>query len=201
MQDSIKQLKRQARTEALTRREALGEELRAEKSAVIAGRLSRLELFKNARCVFIYVAVRSEVQTRAIIQAALQQGTTVCVPCIDAGKKIMIPCAISDPARELHSGLLGIPEPDPSVCSPVAIHDIDLAIVPGLAFTSAGQRIGYGGGYYDRFLGMWQGSSCALAFEEQIVDCLPFHPSRDRAVRRIITESRVIDPTILSSYP
>lgn len=201
MQDSIRQLKQQARSQAFSRREALGEEPRAEKSAVIAGRFSRLELFKNARCVFIYVSVRSEVCSRAIIQAALQQGTTVCVPCIDAGKKIMIPCAITDPARELYSGLLGIPEPDPSVSPPVAIHDIDLAVVPGLAFTPAGQRIGYGGGYYDRFLGMWQGTSCALAFEEQIVDCLPFDPSRDRSVSCIITESRVIDCTILSSYP
>ena len=86
--------KKQARIEALTRREALSDSIRAEKSASIARRLIKLELFQKARCVFIYVAVRSEVDTAFIVQTALALGKTVCVPLIDQDKKEMSACAI-----------------------------------------------------------------------------------------------------------
>jgi 5-formyltetrahydrofolate cyclo-ligase len=148
--------------------------------------------------MFIYVSVHSEVQTHAILQTALEQQKTVCVPLIDREKKEMIACAITDPGRDLHSGMLGIPEPDQRSCPPVAARDIDLIIVPGLEFTVQGHRIGYGGGFYDRFLSVCSGISCALAFEEQIVTSLPFDPAHDTAVSRIITETRDIDCTIVS---
>ena len=135
--------------------------------------------------------MHSEVQTHAIVQAALEQQKTVCVPLIDPEKKEMIACAITDPARDLHPGTLGIPEPDHSTCPPVSACDIDLVIVPGLEFTVQGHRIGYGGGFYDRFLSTWSGTCCALAFEEQIVASLPFDPAHDAAVSRIITETSV----------
>lgn len=193
MHADIRGLKKSVRVEARAHRDALNEDLRAEKSALIAARLINLDIFQRARCVFVYVSVRSEVCTRSLIQAALQKGARVCVPLIEAHTKCMIPCAISDPARDLHPGMLGIPEPDTHLCPPVASHDIDLTIVPGLAFTVQGHRIGYGGGYYDRFLAVWKGPACALAFEDQIVESLPFDLVNDFAVSRIITETRDID--------
>ena len=141
----------------------------------------------------MYVSVHSEVHTHAILQSALMQQKTVCVPLIEAQKKEMIACAITDPGRDLHPGTLGIPEPDQQTCPLVAAGDIDLVIVPGLEFTVQGHRIGYGGGFYDRFLSACSGISCALAFEEQIVANLPFDPAHDIAVSRIITETRDID--------
>lgn len=186
------QRKQQARSEALSRREGLPDSLRAEKSTLIAGRLMDLELFQKARCVFMYVAVRSEVQTLAIIQAALTRHKKVCVPLIDTQAKQMIACAISDPIRDLQPGVLGIPEPYRETCAQVSVCDIDLVIVPGLAFTVQGHRIGYGGGFYDRFLSTYSGVDCALAFEEQIVAALPFDRAHDAAVSSIITEQRVI---------
>ena len=193
------QRKKQARIEALARRNALDDTLRAKKSALITQRLLRLELFQKARCVFMYVSVHSEVDTHRIIQAALVQQKTVCVPFVDMEKKEMIACAITDPGRDLHSGMLGIPEPDRRSCPLVAACDIDLVIVPGLEFTVQGYRIGYGGGFYDRFLSACPGISCALAFEEQIVKSLPFDPAYDTAVSRIITDQREIDCTTGSS--
>jgi 5-formyltetrahydrofolate cyclo-ligase len=189
----LTQRKKQARLEAMARRNALDDMHRAGKSALITQRLLSLELFQKARCMFIYVSVHSEVQTHAILQTALEQQKTVCVPLIDREKKEMVACAITDPGRDLHTGMLGIPEPDPRTCPPVAARDIDLVIVPGLEFTVQGHRIGYGGGFYDRFLSACPGISCALAFEEQIAASLPFDPAHDTAVSRIITETRDID--------
>ena len=186
------QLKQQVRIAALNRRNALFSLIRAEKSSLICEKLLRLESFQKTRCLFIYVAVRSEVYTEEILQAALALGKTVCVPLIDKKNKEMIACVVSDPKHELHPGTMGIPEPDRDSCAVIKPCDIDLALVPGLAFTEQGHRIGYGGGFYDQFLSGWQGSSCALAFEEQIVADLPFDPDHDVAVSRIITEQRDI---------
>ena len=187
------QRKKQARIEAMARRNALDVRLRAKKSALITQRLLGLELFQKARCVFMYVSVHSEVQTHAILQTALEQQKTVCVPLIDREKKEMLACAITDPGRDLHPGMLGIPEPDKRTCPLVAACDIDLVIVPGLEFTVQGHRIGYGGGFYDRFLSACSGISCALAFQEQIVKSLPFDPAHDTVVSCIITDQREID--------
>ena len=187
------QLKKQVRAAALIRRETLSDSIRAEKSSLISNRLIRFEQFRKARCVFIYVSVRSEVQTEGIVQAALSQGKTVCMPLVDKKNTEMIACAVSDPERDLHPGIMGIPEPDRLTCPTVSACDIDCALVPGLAFTEQGYRIGYGGGFYDHFLSGWSGSSCALAFEEQIVANLPFDPDHDVAVGHIITEHRDIN--------
>jgi 5-formyltetrahydrofolate cyclo-ligase len=191
--DDIKKLKKQTRAAALSRRDAMPVDLCLEKSNRVVERLKDLAHFKNASCVFIYISVRSEVLTREIIREVLRKKKKVCVPFIDAGSRTMFACRIHDIDNDVHPGCLGIPAPDPRICPPVAVHEIDLAVVPGLAFTVQGQRIGHGGGYYDRFLDVWQGTSCALAFEEQIVESLPFDPSCDRSVSCIITELRVID--------
>jgi 5-formyltetrahydrofolate cyclo-ligase len=188
----LPQRKKQARLEALARRNALNDTLIAEKSALITQRLLRLDLFKKARCVFMFVSVHSEVHTHAILRSALEQQKTVCVPFVDMKKKEMIACVITDPECDLHPGTFGIPEPDRSICPPVSACDIDLVIVPGLGFTVQGHRIGYGGGFYDRFLSTCSGTACALAFEEQIVASLPFDPAYDIAVSRIITDQREI---------
>ncbi len=187
------QRKQRVRAEALAVRENLDSRLRAEKSTLIAQRLMRLELFQNAQCVFVYISVRSEVQTYAILTAALEQRKTVCVPLIDPEKKEMHACVIRDLSRDLQPGIMGIPEPDRDSCPVIESGDIDCAIIPGLGFTVQGYRIGYGGGFYDRFLGDWSGASCALAFEEQIVSNLPFDPDHDVAVGHIITEQRDIN--------
>jgi 5-formyltetrahydrofolate cyclo-ligase len=187
------QCKQRVRAEALAVRENLDSRLRAEKSTLIAQRCMSLELFRKAQCVFVYISVRSEVQTYAILKAALEQKKTVCVPLIDSGKQEMLACVIRDPSRDLHPGIMGIPEPDRLTCPTVPACDIDCALVPGLAFTEQGHRIGYGGGFYDHFLSGWPGSSCALAFEEQIVANLPFDPDYDVAFGHIITEQRDIN--------
>jgi len=188
----LSQRKQQARAAALVRRDAVCDSARAEKSRQIFHRLILCAQFKKARCVFTYVSMRSEVDTQAIMQAALAIGKTVCVPLVDMQNHEMIACAVSDPESDLHPGTMGISEPDRLTCPAVSPDEIDFVLVPGLAFTEQGHRIGYGGGFYDHFLKIYSGYSCSLAFEEQIVTSLPFDPGHDATLSRIITEQRDI---------
>ena len=94
-----------------------------------------------------------------------------------------------DTAEDTLSGVWGIPEPDPGRCAPADIDAIDVIIVPGVAFTQAGDRLGYGGGYYDELLARWQRPPprIAAAFDLQIVSELPTS-ALDQPVDVIVTQ-------------
>ena len=126
----ILQVKKQARRAALRRRDALSSSMRRKKSSLICETFLQSELFQQARCLFTYVSVRSEVDTAGIVNAALSLGKTVCAPLIDVTNKEMIACAIRDPERDLHPGTMGIPEPDLSFCPMVLPGDVDCVLVP-----------------------------------------------------------------------
>ena len=83
-------------------------------------------------------------------------------------------------------------EPNPAESTPVALSDVDLAIIPGVAFDERGNRLGYGMGYYDRLLSRFKGSTVALAFELQILPSVP-REEHDVRVGKIVTEKRVIN--------
>ena len=100
---------------------------------------------------------------------------------------------IRDPDRDLFPGFKGIREPDPDSLRQLSADDLDLIIVPGVAFDSSGNRLGMGKGYYDRFLKHLRPSALkiALAFENQIVASIPWDDN-DIKMDMIITEERVI---------
>lgn len=92
---------------------------------------------------------------------------------------------------ELLEGKFGIPEPDETLAQP-DLTDKTVCIVPGLAFTESGQRLGYGGGFYDRFITAFPQVCCiGLCFEEQIADRLPSE-EHDALADQIITEKRKV---------
>jgi len=92
---------------------------------------------------------------------------------------------------DIETGFKGIPEPTTGIC--VRVEDVDIVIVPGVAFSLDGARIGYGGGYYDRLLPRVKGAVpiVALAYEEQIFDSLPAE-GHDISMDWIITPERII---------
>ena len=129
--------------------------------------------FEAARCVMVYVSIPTEVDTAPLALRAWQAGKTVVVPKVSWDQRRMLPIEISSLTTGMTSTGPGIREPIAG--NPMPLDMIDLVIVPGLGFTNTGYRIGRGMGFYDRFLAQAEflGSSCGLAFSEQVVTDLP----------------------------
>ncbi|MBC7107014.1 MAG: 5-formyltetrahydrofolate cyclo-ligase, partial [Firmicutes bacterium] len=142
----------------------------AERSARIVARLMDLPEYRAARTVMAYLDFRSEVQTGALVRAALAQGKRVAVPVTQVAARRLIPSLLARYPEEVAPGTWGIPEPRPECVRPIPPDEIDLVVVPGVAFDPAGNRLGYGGGFYDRFLPL-TGPDCfwvSPAFELQL---------------------------------
>lgn len=179
-------LKAELRTAALAARRALPPEVLAAKNAAIAERVRALDVFRNAPCVLSYVSSKdNETDTRAIIENVWREGRTVLVPVAEP-KGLMTWNALSG-WQELAEGRFGILEPRREYRRPVTPPAGAVCLVPGIAFSETGHRIGYGGGYYDRFLARFEGLAIGLAFQEQIVP--PWHlDPHDVPVRLLITD-------------
>lgn len=142
-----------------------------------------------------YVSFGSEVNTFPLIQAALEQSKRLAVPLCQPEGQSLLAAEISDFPGDLRPGTWGILEPRPEALRPVAPELLDLVLVPGVAFDRSGNRLGYGAGYYDRFLATLRpgARTIALAFAEQIVtDVYP--QAHDRPVDMVITDQEIIEP-------
>ena len=157
---------------------------------------------KHWSTLFIYVNFRSELETLELIQLCLSQGKRVAVPLVDASAVSMIPLQIQDPEKDLVPGYYGIPEPDPQKSLRVAAREIDAAIIPGSVFDINGGRLGYGGGYYDRFLvnDAPQAKRVGFAFEMQVIENVPVQP-HDQPLDILITEKRIVNITHKTKEP
>jgi 5-formyltetrahydrofolate cyclo-ligase len=181
--------KRQLRQLLLARRAALPAAVREEFSRRIACHLLALPEYHNADLVMAYADFRGEVPTRDLIARALAEGKRVALPRTDPGRRRLLPVEIGDPDGDLVPGAYGILEPGAG-CRPVDARELDLVLVPGVGFTCGGQRLGYGGGYYDRFLARLRPDAVTvgLAYGVQLMDELPAGP-HDRKVDMVITEA------------
>ncbi len=179
------------REEILSRRDKEPEDLRRKKSRKIKKRLFSLEEFKRAHTILFYYSKGSEVETEEMIKEALQKGKRVFLPKV-RGREIYLG-EIKDLGKDVEKGSFGILEPKgtPKKTTPKGI---DLVILPGIAFDLKGKRIGYGKGYYDRFLKELpkKVSFIALAYDFQIVNSLPCK-RHDRGVGKVVTERRVLE--------
>lgn len=184
--------KKEVRRQVLERRDALPAEVIAQKSAAIWNRLAGLPEFIAARRVMFFVTFGSEVLTDPMIRTARAQGKEVAVPKTVPKEKRLIPSLLLDLEEDLAVGHYGVREPMPAALRPVDPATLDLVIVPGVAFTEKGQRLGYGAGFYDRFLLLApQARRVAIAFDLQVVPWLPVG-EHDLPVHTIVTETRVI---------
>jgi 5-formyltetrahydrofolate cyclo-ligase len=184
--------KRALRERALAARDALPAAARAAKSARITTALLELAECSRSRSVMAYVPVRSEFDTRALLERLLAAGVLLALPRITA-PRLMEAVPITDLSRDLVPGRFGIPAPRQGL-EPVSPSVFDCVVVPGSAFDLQGRRCGYGGGYYDGLLSQTK-VDChrvAAAFEAQLVDEVPQEP-HDLPVHLIVTESRVVD--------
>lgn len=159
-------------------------------SALIASRLEGTSLWNAAGTVLFYASIRSEVDTKILIDRCLQRAVRTVLPRVDkkAAKLILYQILSRD---DLKPGAFGVPEPACTEQAPVPPAEIDCAIIPGVAFDATGARLGYGKGYYDRLLADMKTPAVGLCYEHQLVGHIPCEP-HDRRVAMIITEKRII---------
>jgi len=182
------------RQKILAARDELPPEQRREKSAAIRAALLGLEPLRRPETLLVYVNFRSEVETMGLIEELLAANKRVVVPRTKvAGRRLEL-FLLRDPKLDLRPGYQGIPEPNPARCPTVAGGKIEAVIVPGSVFDRRGGRLGYGGGYYDRFLANAapQALRIGIAFDLQVVERLPLLP-HDQPLHWLITESTVYD--------
>jgi 5-formyltetrahydrofolate cyclo-ligase len=179
------------RREFRARRDNLPLGLRELWSRRILARLEEHSDYLASRHPALTLGVGGEVLTHLLIESRLSQGKPVLLPRTD-GQGGMTFHRVSRPLDSLAPGTHRIPEPDPSRDSEVSPAEIDLAIVPGIAFDPRGYRLGQGGGYFDRFLdGLGsQVPTLGLAFDMQMTVELPVDP-HDRPVREVLTERTI----------
>jgi 5-formyltetrahydrofolate cyclo-ligase len=157
----------------------------------IACRLFEQEDWLAAQSVGITISRFPEVDTYQIIRKAWELGKAVAVPKCDPLTKRLTFRTITE-FSQLESVFYGLFEPIPERTAAIEANQLDLLIVPGLAYRKDGFRLGFGGGYYDRFLTDFSGKTLSLAFNEQIISDFPVK-DHDIPVAKIITPDKVIN--------
>lgn len=151
------------------------------KSHILNKNIMQTKDYKNASTIFCYISFNKEIDTTFLINTILQSNKTLCVPFLQNGKMLSI---IIEETKYLKKNKFGILEPTKGI--PLSKDKIDLTIVPGLVFNPLGYRIGYGGGYYDKFLFDYNGISFSMGLKEFIT--IDFIPERyDQPVDKIFT--------------
>lgn len=161
-------------------------------SAKIAAKFLVLVDRVAAERIMLYYSFRNEVITHDIIDKLLAKNKEVFLPYTVVGKKEIQINRINDIKDDLIEGVYGVMEPRKKENQ--SIKDLDIVVVPGMVFTKKGYRLGYGGGYYDRFLSRLSKKTCTIGFvfDSLLLNELPLE-EHDLPVEMIITEKNIID--------
>lgn len=180
--------KKELRKQMLAKRAGLFPWQRDEYSKAICQRVIQLPLFKQSQKILFYLSFRSEASLFHAMQYAWRTGKEVIVPRVNEDRQTMSYYRINS-FKELIVGTYGILEPKPSADRRVSPEELELLLVPGVAFDRKGYRLGYGGGYYDRFLAKWPHMiPIGIAFSIQLVDSV-FPEPHDIPMKAVITEN------------
>lgn len=186
-------MKKEIRKNILQRKDTFSNEIVREKSLAMLDTLKKIDFYKNANNVMLYISFGKEVTMKPIIDDLQNRGKRVFIPVTVPATKALIVSELKSYEDDLAVGHFGIMEPKEEALRPVEPSILDLVIVPGVAFDKNGYRIGYGGGYYDRFLPRLpeKTTTISLAFEIQLIDKIPTS-QYDLPVQYIITEEQFI---------
>ncbi len=189
-------IKAEVRQACLYRRTSLGEKERKRKSVIIQQKLMDLPEFQLAQTVMLFLDFREEVETTAMAEATIACKKKLVLPrCAPHG--ILLPIEVRDLIQDIEPGAYGIREPKLTL-GVVEPSEIDLITVPGSGFDLQGNRLGYGGGYYDRFFMLLNPLTprIALGFECQVIEQVPTD-KHDAKMTMLITEKKVYNFTTL----
>jgi 5-formyltetrahydrofolate cyclo-ligase len=181
MLPSIPRNKQQLRQQCRQQRDALASDLRRQASLMICRHIREWEVFHGAEIIQAYMPMRSEVDLASLLEGFPHKHWVI-PRILPEGRMVF---QRYDPARLVRHpfGMLE-PAPDLPIIAPKSI---ELALVPGLAFDRHGWRLGYGGGFFDRFLGQFKGVSLGITFEALWLNILP-HDTYDIPMNFVVTE-------------
>ena len=184
----LKQAKRALRREILAERNALPADERSVRSEAIADRFLGLPEVADARTVMAFWSFGTEVDTAPLIAGLRSRGTTVALPRIEGDHVVPVVATSGAAMTETSFGAM-----EPAEGRVLEVAELDLVVVPGVAFDRSCDRVGYGGGYYDRLLGVRRdgAAAIAIAFSNQIVELVPTG-AIDRRIDGVVTELEVI---------
>jgi 5-formyltetrahydrofolate cyclo-ligase len=178
--------KRALRAKTLAARRALSADERAAKSRQICAHITALPDFENAKTVMGYMPLADEADVRPAMTLALEAGKRLALPQVDRENRVIIARAVGDLSAAVCAGYQGILEPRTSAPM-LAVGEIDLIIMPAAAADKNGYRLGYGGGFYDRFTANARARKIAAIFCRQLASAVP-HDARDVRTDAIVCE-------------
>lgn len=189
MSDSIFELKQQLRKALRKQRREQDKEVAAIASKNICGKIIELDRFNDSDTILAYMCSKGEVDVGELVSHARTCGKRIAFPlCVDdGGLRLLVP---NTPAS-FKIGAYGILEPDESDSIEIDVSQIDMIIVPAVAFTRNGQRLGQGGGYYDRLLQKSDAYTIGVGFDFQLLDYLPLE-EHDRSLDCIVTPTELL---------
>jgi 5-formyltetrahydrofolate cyclo-ligase len=182
-------LKTALRRQIITARDALPPAQRRELSTAITPKVLTLEAYRNANCVLTYMSLGSEFDTAAFVADVLAAGKQLCLPRVNRDTRRLELYVVENVANDIQSGTWGIREPR-AERPPAELARIDFVLLPGVAFTPRCERLGYGGGFYDRLIPRFANRPplVAAAFALQVCDSVPVD-ANDQRVDVVITEN------------
>lgn len=188
-------MKKEFRKKVINLRKEKDKDFIKHNSDIITDKLLNLDCIKNAKNIMLYLDFNNEVSTDSLIKKLLNLGKIVSSPITLKEERKLIPSQITDLKNGIQYGAYNIREPK-SECSPaINIKDLDVVIVPAVAYDKNCYRLGYGGGFYDRFLENLRKDAVTIgiAFDLQIFDEVP-KEAHDAQLDYIVTESRILTP-------
>ena len=191
--EDVNEKKREIVNEINKQLDAYSDEDLADKLKAVEERLFEFANFLEARIALFYVRRGSEVDTQAIIKRTIENGKKVALPLVDRENNKTTLFKIDNPDTDLILNEDNVAEPDPDRCKALSAEQIDIAIIPGVAFDEKGGRIGVVDNFYDKFVAKLPVTTrkVALAFEEQVVTVVPAD-SRSKHIDIIVTDKRTI---------
>lgn len=183
-------LKNKLRAEIRAKLESLSPQKRKSDSEKLRAKLEEQSFFKSAASVLFFAPLPTELDLWPLLEESFAAGKIVALPRFNPASQSYIACRIQSLQDEIISGQFSIREPHNN-CVEIPSREIDLVLVPGIAFDLQGRRLGRGKGFYDRLLEKFRGLKIGIAFDEQIVGEVP-KESHDIRMDFILTPTRCV---------
>lgn len=187
---NIKQRKLEIRNICKKFRNNLSAEKKQQLDLILQEKFLQTEEYKNTKTLLAFVSKDIEINTEKIIEQALADGKTLALP--KCKEENLMDFYIVNSLSQLKEGYYGLLEPDPEKCTMLKDTANTICLVPGLAFDREGYRIGFGKGYYDRFLLDYNGVTVGMCYAKCVHESLP-KGYYDRPIDILITEKYKID--------